>query len=66
MKTSMLRGRKAVTIQAPRPQVWEYPMEPPKIAEYNPRLARVEPGSGGGRRARRIFEHPPAIDERAF
>ena len=51
MKTSTFRGRQTVTIQAPRAQVWEYAMDLAKIAEYNPRVARVEPGSGDGRRA---------------
>jgi uncharacterized protein YndB with AHSA1/START domain len=51
MKRSTFRGRQTVTIQAPRAQVWEYVMDPAKIAEYNPRVARVEPGSGDGRRA---------------
>jgi uncharacterized protein YndB with AHSA1/START domain len=51
MKTSTSRGRQTVTIQVPRAQVWEYVMDLAKIAEYNPRVARVEPGSGDGRRA---------------
>jgi uncharacterized protein YndB with AHSA1/START domain len=51
MKTSTFRGRQTVTIQAPRAQVWEYVTDLAKIAEYNPRVARVEPGSGDGRRA---------------
>jgi uncharacterized protein YndB with AHSA1/START domain len=50
MKASTFRGRQTVTIQAPRARVWEYVMDLAKIAEYNPRVARVEPGSGDGRR----------------
>jgi uncharacterized protein YndB with AHSA1/START domain len=49
MKT--FRGRQTVTIQAPRAQVWEYVMDLAKIPEFNPRVVRVEPGSGDGRRA---------------
>jgi hypothetical protein len=51
MKTSTFRGRQTVTIHSPRAQVWEYAMDLAKIAEYNPRVARVEPGSGDRRRA---------------
>jgi uncharacterized protein YndB with AHSA1/START domain len=51
MKTSAFRGRQTVTIHSPRAQVWEYAMDLAKIAEYHARVARVEPGSGDGRRA---------------
>lgn len=33
MKTSRIRGRQMVTIQALRAQVWEYAMDLAKIAE---------------------------------
>ena len=46
MKTSTFREQQTVTIHSPRAQVWEYAMDRAKIAEYNPRVARVEPGSG--------------------
>jgi|SRR6516164_9102032 len=46
MKTSTFREQQTVTIHSPRAQVWEYAMDRAKIAEYNPRVARVELGSG--------------------
>src|SRR6516162_6552022 len=51
MKTSTCRERQTVTIHSPRAPVWEYAMDLAKITEYNPRVARVEPGSGEGKRA---------------
>ena len=51
MKTSTFRERQTVTIHSPRARVWEYAMDLAKITEYNPRVARVEPGSGEGKRA---------------
>ena len=51
MKTSTFRERQTVTIHSPRARVWECAMDLAKITEYNPRVARVEPGSGEGKRA---------------
>ena len=49
MKT--FRGAQTVTIRAPRAQIWRYAMDVAKVPDYNPRVGRVESGSGDGQRA---------------